>query len=84
MTDTNPPYEIGDIPSPANRFIQVPLANPISYIPVNGIYPKTKQAYRNQKTNPPQSSRAGFYGSYDIYRNLVVIFCTINQGRPYL
>ena len=36
VTDTDPPYEVGDIPSPANRFIEVPLAGTKPDFPGHG------------------------------------------------
>ena len=84
MTNTYPPNEVGNIPTPADSFVQVPLSDTVSNLAVNTVHPKQQQCHTDIKTNIPKPAGLHFNGTYNIFRNLVIIFVTINQRFPLL
>jgi hypothetical protein len=74
MPDTYPPHEICDIPSPANRLIQIPLPHPVDDFSRYREYSKTKKQNGGQKSHPPEFGRTVLDRSNNVFRNLVIAF----------
>ena len=81
VTDTHPPYEVGDIPTPADGLIQVPLADTVGN---HGTHctPRTITVTLTVETNIPEAAWFHFDRLDDVFRYLVVIFGTIYQRLP--
>ncbi|MFN8246165.1 MAG: hypothetical protein U0T56_07280 [Ferruginibacter sp.] len=84
VTDTYPPYEVGDIPTPSNGLVQVPLSDTVSDLTIDTIHPEKKQRHTDIKTDIPEAARFHFNWLDDVFGNLVVILITINQRFPEL
>jgi hypothetical protein len=82
MTDTDPPYEVGDVPTPSHRLIQIPLPHPINDFHGDGNDPEYQYGDRDKEANPPCSRGSYFHRPANIFRDLVVVFITFYKGSP--
>jgi hypothetical protein len=74
MPNTYPPHKVRNVPRPAYRFVESPGTEPCG----NGIYDTTNSPEKchegNGKNDPPLPVGPPFYGSSNIYGNIVVTF----------
>ena len=82
MSNTYPPYKVGNIPTPSKGFVQVPLANTIRHIPVNTVYTKYEQGHTKIKSDIPKYAGFCFYWAGNIFGYLVIIFIAIYKWLP--
>src|SRR5882724_801792 len=73
MTDTHPPDEVGNIPAPAHRLVQVPLTYPEDHFMRYGYDPEDEKRYGHEESDPPQSGGRSFDRTYNILRDLVIV-----------
>src|SRR5690606_20321964 len=72
VPDTYPPYKVGNIPGPANGFVQSPSSNTCRYR-VDYTANPPKECYQgNGKCNPPMLIGIPFNRSGYIHRYIVV------------
>src|SRR5690606_36202166 len=83
VTDTYPPYEIGDIPSPTYSAVNTPHTDSVIHFPEYREYAKQQEQNGKEETDIPHAAWLLFYRANDIFRYLMVCFLSIDQRFPY-
>jgi hypothetical protein len=83
VTNTDPPYEVGDIPGPADGFVQPPDANTFPPGPPKAITTVTQKQYGDTKGNQPFFGRLAFYLPANIFCYVPVRFPSGYQRFSY-
>ena len=72
VANAHPPYEVGDVPSPADGLVQSPGSDTVGNGPEYGAHAPEKQGQGNAKSNPPGLWGRGLNGANDVQRDVVV------------
>jgi len=79
VTDTDPPDKVGDIPTPTDGPVKVPLTDTIDHLLCNRPDAEQKTGDADQEADTPEPGRRRFDRPYNIFRDLVIILLTYNQ-----
>ena len=83
VTDTHPPYEVGDIPCPAYRFVYTPSTDTHKTGIGQSVNQDAKANYRKDKPNPPEIRRFVLNRPTDVTGNIRCLFTPCNQWFSY-
>ena len=84
VTDTYPPYEVGDVPAPPDGAVQVPLAGTEPDLTAYGDDTEAKHGHGDQEADPPQGAGFGLHRAADVFGYLMVVLIAYNERWSYL
>jgi hypothetical protein len=78
VTDTDPPNEVGDIPTPTNGTVNTPCTKTPINGPANREYTIAQQYESEEETYIPHAARLALDRANDVFRHLVVVLLSVN------
>ena len=80
MADTDPPHEVGYVPSPSYRAVQVPEPDPEPYLGEDAQHAQGHHRGADGHRDKPRPRRPGFHRAADVFRDLVIVLPAVNEG----